>query len=68
MVVSKVLNPPKNNLGVMGQNPRLEKVDTGSPWCSLAGQPVGELLVKLRDSNSKTKVDGILRKEPENDL
>lgn len=47
----------------MVQNLTEEKVGTGGPWCSLASQPMGEFLVKLKDSDSKTKVDGVLRKE-----
>jgi hypothetical protein len=57
-----MLNPPKNKLGVMGQNPRVEKAETGSPLVLTAGQPMCELLMKLRDSDSKTKADGMLRK------
>lgn len=38
MAVSKALNPPKNKLGVMGQNPRVKKVETGRQSLVLTGR------------------------------
>ena len=58
-----MLNPPNNKLAVLGQHPRVEKAETGSLLVLPEGQPMCELLMKLKQSDSKTKTVDMLRQD-----